>query len=420
MHRLFSIAVLLLAGLARAAETNAPPALTLDDCLAEAVRKQPDVAAAREAVQRSEFQYKAALTAFLPQLSASASASRSGGSANGVTDNNFVTSLQAQESLYTGGRDTALLAQRSAERELSRAVLATALAQLSYDVRVAFVRQLYGADLITLSGAIVTRRSGNVDLVSLRFDGGREHKGSLLRMQAILSQAKFEVQSAGRAFAVAQQRLAVALGRPEPVPAVQGKLEDAPLEAAPDFEQLADAVPVVRQALAQAKAAREGVRVAKSEYLPSINANASVSRSDDVFFPQENSWSVGVSLNYPFFPGGRNIMNVRSAQSDEKRSALLARSQWQQALLNLKQAFADWQDAHEKLRVQREFLQAAELRAEISRNQYAIGLLSFDNWDIIENDLITQQRAELAARRDVILAQIAWEKARGASLLPQK
>ena len=31
-------------------------------------------------------------------------------SANGITDNNFVTSLQAQESLYTGGRDTALLA----------------------------------------------------------------------------------------------------------------------------------------------------------------------------------------------------------------------------------------------------------------------------------------------------------------------
>lgn len=420
-QRLFIVVVaLLLAGLARAAETNAPPALTFDDCLAEAARKQPDVAAAKEAVLRSDYQYKAALTAFFPQLSANASASRSGGSANGVTDNNFVTSLQAQESLYTGGRDTALLAQRGAEREISRALLATALAQLSYDVRVAFVRQLYGADLIALSAAIATRRSGNVDLVSLRFDGGREHKGSLLRMQAILSQAKFDEQSAGRAYAVAQQRLAVAVGRTEPVPIVQGKLDGPPLEPVADFEKLADVVPVVMQALAQAKAAREGVRVAKSEYLPSLNANATVSRSDDVFFPQENSWSVGVNLSYPFFPGGRNIMNVRSAQTDERRYALLARSQWQQALLNLKQAHADYQDAHEKLRVQREFLQAAELRAEISRNQYALGLLSFDNWDIIENDLITQQKAELAARRDVLLALAAWEKARGVSLLPGK
>ncbi|MCX7010266.1 MAG: TolC family protein, partial [Kiritimatiellaeota bacterium] len=112
-----------------------------------------------------------------------------------------------------------------------------------------------------------------------------------------------------------------------------------------------------------------------------------ISRSDDVFFPQENAWTVGVALNYPFFPGGRNIQDVRTAQSDERRYAMLLRSQWQQTLVNLKQAFSDWQTAVEQLHVQREFLQAAELRAEISRNQYEIGLLSFDNWDIIENDL---------------------------------
>ncbi|MCX7010000.1 MAG: TolC family protein, partial [Kiritimatiellaeota bacterium] len=252
MHRKFLIAVLGLVCLGQAAETNAPVALTLDDCLAEAVRHQPDVAAAKEAVLRAEFQYKAARAAFLPQLSASAGASRSGGAANGVTDNNYVTTLQAQESLYTGGHDTALLAQRSAERELARAQLATALAQLSYDVRSAFIKQLYGADLITLSAAIVKRRSGNVDLVSLRFDGGREHKGSLLRMQAILSQANLDVQSAERAFVVAQQRLAAALGREVPVPAVQGKIEGTPLEGEPDYAQLAATVPVVLTAAAQA------------------------------------------------------------------------------------------------------------------------------------------------------------------------
>lgn len=420
MHCKFLIAVLGLVCLGQAAETNAPVALTLEDCLAEAARHQPDVAAAKEAVLRAEYQYKAVLTTFLPQLSASASGSRSGSSANGITDNSFVTTLQAQQSLYTGGHDTALLAQRSAERDLARASLAAVLAQLSYDVRAAFVKQLYNADLIALSTEIVKRRSGNVDLVSLRYDGGREHKGSLLRMQAILKQAQFDVQSAERAFAVARQRLAAALGREAPVPAVQGKLEERPLEIAPDYEKLAAAVPEVLTTVAQAKAAHEGVRVAKSAYLPTVSAVANVSRSDDVFFPQENAWSVGVAVNYAFFPGGRNLIDVRSAQTDERRYALLLRSQWQQTLVDLRQAFSDWQDAVERLGVQRGFLKAAELRAEISRNQYAIGLLSFDNWDIIENDLITQQRAELAARRDVVLFQAAWDKACGTSLLPLK
>jgi outer membrane protein TolC len=423
MHRrLFKFVGLLAAWLssACAAETNVPAALTLDDCLAEAARHQPEVAAAREAVLRAEFQYRAAFSAFLPQLSASASGSRQGGSANGVTANNFATTLQAQESLYTGGHDTALLAQRGYERDLARGELALTLAQFSYGVRSAFIQQLYNSALIGLSTAIATRRSGNVDLVSLRYDGGREHKGSLLRMQAILSQAQFDVQSAQRAFSVARQRLAAALGRDVPVAAVQGQLVGAPLEARPDYAKLAATVPDVLIAQAKTKAAHEGVRVAKSEYLPTVSAGASITRSDDVFFPQENGWTVGVQLNYPFFPGGRNIQNVRTAQSDERRFALLLRSHWNQAQVDLQQAFNDWQDAVERLRVQQEFLQAAELRAEISRNQYALGLLTFESWDIIENDLISQQRAELAARRDTLLTQAVWERVRGVSLLPLK
>ena len=423
MHcRLFKF-VWLLAALwtcAQAAETNAPAALTLGDCLAEAARHQPDVAAAREAVLRAEFQYRAALSAFLPQLSANAGASRLGGPVNGPTDNNFATTLQAEESLYTGGHDTALLAQRGYERDMARAQLALTLAQFSYTVRSAFIQQIYNSALITLSTEIVKRRSGNVDLVSLRYDGGREHKGSLLRMQAILSQAQFDVQSAQRAFSVARQRLAAALGRDVPVLAVQGQLAGAPLTSLPDYAKLAADVPDVLIAQAQAKAFHEGVRVAKSEYLPTLSAVASYTRSDDVFFPQADGWTVGVQLNYPFFPGGRNIQDVHTAQSDERRYAQLLRSQWNQAQVDLKQAFNDWQDAVEQLRVQQEFLQAAELRAEIARNQYALGLLTFDSWDIIENDLIAQQRAEIAARRGTILAEAAWEKARGVSLLPVK
>ncbi|TAN37471.1 MAG: TolC family protein [Verrucomicrobia bacterium] len=405
-----------------ATETNQPTTLTLDDCLDEAVRHQPDVAAAKEALQRAEFQYRAAMSAFLPQLSANASADRSSvaSGSNVLVNNSYTANLQAQESLYSGGHDTALLAQRTAEREVACEQYRLALAQLSFDVRVAFARQLYAVDLIEQTSVIVKRRAGNADLVALRYEGGREHKGSLLRMQAILSQARLDQESAQRALDVARQRLARALGREMPVAVINGSLVCEPPETMADCDKLAEAVPDVRIAAAQAKAAKAGVRVAKSEYFPTITAAGSVSRSDDVFFPQNDGWSVGVQLNYPFFSGGRNIMDVRTAQSDERRFAWLLRSQWQQTLTDLRQAYSDWLDAYQRLSVQKEFLQAATIRAEIARNQYTTGLLSFDNWDIIENDLITQQKAELTARRDAALAQAAWEKARGISLLPAK
>lgn len=408
---------------ASAAGTNQVPSLTLDECLAEAARQQPDVAAAKEAVLYAEFQYRAAVSAFLPQLSANADANRSASgfpASSVVLENDYVANVQAQESLYTGGHDTALLAQRRAQRDLAREQLQLALAQLSYDVRTAFVSLLYAVDAITQDDAIVKRRADNAGLVELRYEGGREHKGNLLRMQALVSQARLDEDSARRTWGVARQRLARALGRERAVPAVSGVLTVEPPEPEPDYEKLTEAVPGVRMALAQVCAASAGVRVAKSEYFPTISATACYGRNDDVWVPQVNNWIVGVQLNYPFFPGGRNIMDVRSAQSDERRYGWLLRSQWQQTLVDLQQAYTDWLDAAQQSRVQSEFLKAAELRAEIARSQYTSGLMSFDDWDIIENDLITQQKTDLTARRDAILAQATWEKVRGISLLPAK
>ena len=408
--------------IALAAETNQVSALTLEDCLADAARHQPDVAAAKEALQRAEFQYGAAISAFLPQLSANASASRSrtGIGYSSSADDYYVANLQAQESLYTGGYDTALLAQRRAERDLAQEQLQLALAQLSYDVHTAFVSLLYAVDAIDLTTAIVKRRADNAGLVELRYEGGREHKGSLLRMQAMLSQAQLDEESARRTLKLARQRLARALGREQAVPAISGALTVEAPESEPDFGTLAEAVPSVRIALTQVRAASAGVRVAKSEYFPTISASAGYGRNDDVFLPQNNNWSVGLQLNYAFFPGGRNIMDVRSAQSDERRTGWLLRGQWQQTLVDLQQAYNDWQDAAQQSHVQQAFLQAAKLRAEIAHSQYTSGLMSFDDWDIIENDLITQQKAELTSRRDAVLAAATWEKARGISLLPIK
>ena len=51
---------------------------------------------------------------------------------------------------------------------------------------------------------------------------------------------------------------------------------------------------------------------------------------------------------------------------------------------------------------------AAEIRAEISRQQYEGGLLSFENWIVIEDDLITKKEKLLDARKSALLAEAAW------------
>ena len=80
---------------------------------------------------------------------------------------------------------------------------------------------------------------------------------------------------------------------------------------------------------------------------------------------------------------------------------------------------ADYADAVDQAGVNAAYLEAEEVRAEIGRSQYASGMISFEDWDRIENDLISSQKSDLAGRRNAVTAEANWEKAQGKSRLPE-
>lgn len=406
------------------ATARAQSHLTLSDCLAEALRNNPDLLAARESVEKSNYDYKGSRSDNLPQLSANAGRTRSYRETStpgedSTSDGNSI-GVAAKQALFTGGRNSAAIESAAAGKESAEIQLQAAKAQLSYDVLNAFAGLLYAQEQIGLAEAIAKRRADDVDLIELRYEGGKEHQGSLLRTQAAHRESVFDVTSAQRALDVARRRMARALGRAESDPiAVKGTLEADRPGPSPDFAELAEETPDHKLTLAQLRVARAGVRSAKSGYYPDITASAEASRAGDNWPPEEDQWSVGVSLSFPFFPGGRNYMDVKSAEAELRRAEASARGSDDQVLLDLEQAYRDYEDAVERTDVQAEFLKAAEVRAEIARSQYTTGLLSFEDWDVIENDLIQQQKALLANQREAMVAQAAWEKAQGRHRLPE-
>ena len=44
--------------------------------------------------------------------------------------------------------------------------------------------------------------------------------------------------------------------------------------------------------------------------------------------------------------------------------------------------------------------------------------MSFQDWDTIENELITNQKSMLSTQRNAIIVQAEWEKAVGLSIIP--
>ncbi|HQN50017.1 MAG TPA: TolC family protein, partial [Phenylobacterium sp.] len=62
------------------------------------------------------------------------------------------------------------------------------------ELRTAFVRLIKAQESVDISKQIIEIRKKNYNLVKMRYQAGREHKGSLMSAEANLEQARFNLR----------------------------------------------------------------------------------------------------------------------------------------------------------------------------------------------------------------------------------
>lgn len=406
----------------RQASTAAQIQISWDECVRKVSANNPDLLAAKEAVNNARAIVLASYSPFLPQLSANGTVNKSNTELDtGYSDSTlYEANLQVEQNIFNGFRDIAQLNQNRARFSAAQIKLQRVKADLSANLRQAFTRLLFAQDFSLLAEIIESRRKENVSLVEMRFEAGRENKGSLLRSMAFYHQAIVDVSQAKREILVAQRNLNTVLGRYEDENvAVTGAWNIVSPEPQSDFLELVKATPDYREADTVCTASREGVRIAQSEFYPTWSVAGMIGRrDDDSYIPLNNEWSVGTFVSLPVFNGGHNIFATRAAYADLRNSQAKLTSIANTTAFTLEERFATWQNAVERAKLQAEFLDAAQVRVEIARTQYENGLMSFEDWDIIENDLIEKQKTKLTSDRDAVYAQAAWEKAVGTAIIP--
>ena len=403
------IAVVILCLLLSGPAARADEPLTWEQTIRETEKGNPDLNASLYAARAARVRYHGSHSPLLPQLSASASSEVLNDSRE-----DHEAGLTVRQSLFSGGRNRAGIQQAKAEWEAAEARLAAVKAQVGSELKSAFAQLLFAQEQRKLAETISRRREENVELINLRYEAGREHQGSYLRIKASASQARFETGQASRAQRVAQREMGRVLGRPKfEAVEVAGEFGVQPAGPAPDMDSIAQQTPVYREAESDAESAGADVDIARSRYFPDLDAVATTGLSSSHWPPDENDWSAGIVMTFPFFSGGQEIFDVKAARAEQERALSQLRSVDDKTAAELESRFAALQDAIERVEVRREFLVAADLRAEIARAQYTTGLLSFEDWDLIENDLIDNQKMMLATLRDAVLAEASWERALG-------
>lgn len=405
------------------------------DCVKEAKNNHPDLVSAAEKVKQARASKEITRSAYLPQITGAASEVTSKGATFGSSGGGSQSDIQTGASAhhYTTSYDYSATGQQllfdgfKTSYDLSGAERNITASRYNYDVtssnvrlrlRTAYANLLTAQELLKISEEIEGRRKQNLELVKLRYEGGREHKGSLLTSEADLAQATFDVNQAERSIFLAERQLTKELGREKFVPmTAEGGFEvvDADRDR-PDFEKLCFTNPFLRQLVAQKEAAKYGVKSARAAFYPQVFASGTMGNTNVDAFPDKNEWSAGTSLTFPFFDGGNMIAAVSKARAALGQAEADERSGRDGVIYTLSSTWTTLQDAIEKVGVARKSLEAAEERAKIAEAEYSIGLLIYDNWIIIENNLVTAKRSYLSAERDALIAEANWIQAKGETL----
>lgn len=387
------------------------------DCIKEAAKNHPDLIASQQEIKQSQASKQGTASGLFPQITADVSGSRAKTAASTgskITDS-YSYGVSGTQLIFDGAKTINNLKAASEDISAAKQGYRFTSTAVRFRLRSAFIDLLKAQELLRITEEIYNIRRGNLELITLRYQSGLEHKGALLTAEADLSQSKYGISRNNREVQVAQRELVKEMGRKQLTPiSVKGdfQVKDNALDQ-PDFEELAKNNPSLQQLTAQSRSAEFGLKSAYASFFPKITGNAGADKAGSHWVPGGDQYDFGVSLSLPLFEGGLRRAQVSSARALVRQLEENRRSVRDGVILRLEENWAALQDAIENVNVQQKILTATQERSKIAQAQYSIGLVTFDNWTIIEDNLVKAKSNYLDAQAAALLAEAKWIQAKG-------
>ncbi|GIL18254.1 MAG: hypothetical protein BroJett040_20050 [Oligoflexia bacterium] len=380
-----------------------------NDCVSLAEQNNTEIRQAKEKLTAAQYLVRSAQSGFYPKIYGSLSHSSSYLANTGQSDTAQMN-LSLSQNLFSGFSD--LSKSDIAKQNALTAQISLQQTKLSAieNLKIAYSKLVYAQDYLKLVKRIEARRSENYKMVELRYNSGRENKGSLLLSEAYHHQAKYDILLAQSQINISQEELKKILGL-EDQEQLEVTSEDTTsilLDPNPEFQTLALKNYDYQKTKSDEIVSQLNLKSAKSGFSPSLDLSASTGKTDSTWTPNQNKWSAGLTLTIPLFDGLKDYSSAQAQAASAKAAELLTISTRQEIVTKLKQAYADLKISQEKLKVDHLFQKASLTRSEIARKKYNNGLMSFEEWDQVENDLILREKNLLSSQRDFWKAYASW------------
>lgn len=419
-QRLLSILWLTLAPVAASAQERS---VTLDEAIRLAERVQPDVVRASTAVRTAGAQRRNAWGAFLPNLTASSSASDffSEGESRvdpvtglvtrgNSTNRSISTSLSASIDLFTGFRRGAELSAARANESAADASLIDARFQQSLGTTNQFLDALAAAQLLRVREASVRRAEEQLKVSVAKLRAGSATRSDSLRSLVTLGNTQLDLITTQTDLATAEANLARLIGESGRVHAAD---DSAFYGVVPALDTQAIRLeaesksPRVQSAVSSATAARADVRASRSGYWPTLALSANTgwngNRAND--YTLLNQRQISLALRWSLFDRFDRELTIVQREADLDVAEATAADAKRGVEAELQKWLAQLDAAKARIQITQTSVAAATEDLRVQQERYRVGASTIV-------DVLTSQEALNQAEVDVVNARFDYLRAK--------
>lgn len=401
-RRMLLFALLLASGMfllspggVRHAHAQEARVITFDEALRIALERNVQVKQSGNDIELSARQVFQRRMNFFPSFSMSTNGSRGSGFAQDqagrniqFTNQNLNGSVSGQMNLFDGFANIASFRQSQHTLRATELTYDQTRQTVAFDVANNFLFYVNGGQLVLIQQENLEAQRQLLAQIEEFVNVGSRPISDLYQQQAATAQAELNVLTAERDAELSKARLIQALqldprGEYE---FVAPRYEDVPVVPQDyDLQELFNIAFASRDDLAaqeaRIRAAQQGIRLAKSVFWPRVdfggsyrsNYSPNIDRSflDQVEGNRGNSLSFNIS--YSIFDGFSRSTQVQQAEVQYRNAMLEMESLRQNAALQVRQGYLEYEAARKSLEVSETQVLAAERALEASENRYNVG-----------------------------------------------
>jgi outer membrane protein len=431
------LAVLLAFGGAPATAQIQPPQdttqVTFDEAVRTALDQNTSIKRAQAQARQSNVQVRSEWMDFAPDLSIDSDVTRRVGRNFSQVTGDFTTqstdffnlSGRSSVTLFNGFENIASLREARERAGADQTNLKRTRREVVFDVMDQFISLVESREIVRVRREQVEAQRKRLQQIQEFVDAGSRPESDLFTAEADLADAEQQLLQGKREREVSQTRLIQTLQlNPRAaydfqVPGLEGgTLDSTRYELSSLIDEAFQKRLDLRVAEAEERAARQGIRSARSAYYPTVSLGGNYGTdwssrgvggdvSDDFMNQLDVNRGGGVSLSIsiPIFDRLQRNNQVEQARVQAQDAEYALQDQRQEIALQVRQSYLDYQNAVQQLEAANKRLRAAERARTAAQERYELGSADIVELQNAIRDYVDAASQQVRARYELFFQQ---------------